>query len=224
MNFLKYKFLYDFIPSLKDVIESKKLSFSQRRSLKIISKYYKSNSLKDFNKNILRKKIKLQKANISIAKLKKKSLYLNKKVLNSCEFKAARSVFCYISFGDEIDTFKILESCLKNSKILSVPVIKAKRIIEAAIINNLDNLVKNKYGILEPVSYRAMDKKDIDLVIVPAMGYNTLGYRIGYGGGYYDFFLKDFNGFSIGMVLKEFLIPGLIPGYFDIPVKKLFIL
>ena len=75
-----------------------------------------------------------------------------------------------------------------------------------AVINSLNNLERNKFGILEPRKYKIIDKNDIDLVIVPAFGYNPLGYRIGYGGGYYDVFLKDFKGFSIGMVLKDFLI------------------
>ena len=222
MNLSKYCFLYDFIPSLKEVIENKKLSFKQKRSLKFIFKYYDVNIIKN-NKKILRKKIKLQKSKISIAELKKKSLLLNERIINSEEFKTAKSIFCYISFEDEIDTFKILEFCLKNNKILSVPVIKTDKIMIPAVINSLNNLERNKFGILEPRKYKIIDKNDIDLVIVPAFGYNPLGYRIGYGGGYYDVFLKDFKGFSIGMVLKDFLINDLIPEKYDIPVKKLFI-
>ena len=222
MNLSKYCFLYDFIPSLKEVIENKKLSFKQKRSLKFIFKYYDVNIIKN-NKKILRKKIKLQKSKISIAELKKKSLLLNERIINSEEFKTAKSIFCYISFEDEIDTFKILEFCLKNNKILSVPVIKTDKIMIPAVINSLNNLERNKFGILEPRKYKIIDKNDIDLVIVPAFGYNPLGYRIGHGGGYYDVFLKDFKGFSIGMVLKDFLINDLIPEKFDMPVKKLFI-
>ena len=198
------------------------MSFKQKRSLKFILKYYDVNIIKN-NKKILRKKIKLQKSKISIAELKKKSLLLNERIINSEEFKTAKSIFCYISFEDEIDTFKILEFCLKNNKILSVPVIKTDKIMIPAVINSLNNLERNKFGILEPRKYKIIDKNDIDLVIVPAFGYNPLGYRIGYGGGYYDVFLKDFKGFSIGMVLKDFLINDLIPEKYDIPVKKLFI-
>ena len=223
MNLSKYIFLYDYIPSLKQVIENKKLTFKQRKSLKIISMHYGKKFLKSSNKKILRKKIKLRKLNISITELKKKSLLLSEMILNSNEYKKAKSIFCYISFEDEIDTFKILENSLNNNKILSVPVIKTNRGMISAIITSLDNLEKNKYGILEPINYQIIDKNDIDLAIVPGLGYNPLGYRIGYGRGYYDIFLKDFKGLSIGMVLKDFLIQGLVPEKFDIPVKKLFI-
>ena len=165
MNLSKYDFLYDFIPSLKEIIENKKLTLSQKKSLDVISRFYNKEPLESNNKKILRKKLKLLKSNISFAELKKRSLLLNEKVINTKEFKKAKSVFCYISFEDEIDTFNILEDCLKSNKILSVPVIKNNRIMISAIITSLDDLEKNKYGILEPINYKTIDKKDIDLAI-----------------------------------------------------------
>lgn len=55
-----------------------------------------------------------------------------------------------------------------------------------------DNTVfePNKYGIDEPVDGIDMFKTEIDLVIVPLLGFDILGYRVGYGKGYYDRFLK----------------------------------
>lgn len=222
MDLKKIELLYNYIPSLKDVLEIKDLKYNQKRSLKFIFKYYNSNPLKKNNKKILREKLKAERSKISKLKLNRLSLLLNEKVLNSKEFKNSKSIFCYISFNNEIDTFEILNFCLKNKKILSVPVIKGKKIIPAKI-TSLDNLIKNKFGISEPKKYKVMNKKNIDMVIVPGICYNPLGYRIGYGGGYYDDFLKDYKGLSIGMVLKKFLINKFIPEKIDIPVKKLFI-
>ena len=91
----------------------------------------------------------------------------------------------------------------------------------ASKITQLDNFKKNKYGILEPQKIEKINKIDIDLVIAPGLAFNTLGYRIGYGGGYYDNFLKNFEGMSIGMILKEFILTTLIPEEFDQPIKKL---
>jgi 5-formyltetrahydrofolate cyclo-ligase len=223
MNLTKYTFLYNYVPSLKDIIENKKLTIYQEKSLNIITKHYAQVPLENINKKVLRKKIKLLKSNILISDLKKRSFLLNEKVINSIEFKNAKTIFCYISFRDEIDTYRILDFCLKNGKILLVPKIESKKNMTASMIKNLDNLEKNNFGILEPKDCEVINKNDIDLAIVPALAYSPLGYRIGYGGGYYDVFLKDFKGFSIGMVLKELLIKGLIPEKNDIPVKKLFI-
>ena len=58
---------------------------------------------------------------------------------------------------------------------------------------------------------------------MPALAYNALGYRLGYGAGYYDKFLKTYKGISVGMILKKFFINDLIPEKFDQPVKKIFI-
>ncbi len=223
MNLKKFDLLYNYIPSLKNVIENKKLTTNQKRFLNYVIKHYNSNPLKKNNKKILREELKTKRSKLSRLVLKKQSLLLNDIVLNSEEFKNSKSIFCYISFNNEIDTFEILNFCLRNKKILSVPVIKGKKIVPAKI-NNLDNLIENKYGILEPKKYRVMGKKNIDLVIVPALGYNPLGYRIGYGGGYYDDFLKYYKGLSIGMVMKKYLLTKFIPEKNDLPVNKIFIL
>ncbi len=75
--------------------------------------------------------------------------------------------------------------------------------ITASIIRDVKELnKKNKYGILEPSELRKIDKKDIDLVIVPGIVFDKQNHRIGYGKGYYDNFLKDFKGKTIGLAFK----------------------
>ncbi len=222
MNLSKYSFLFNYIPSLKFLLNNQKLNFNQKKALRYIFNHYKKYSKDKNNKVELRKKLKEKISKFSSLNLKKKSLTLNKMIINSIEFQHANTVFCYISFDNEIDTFYILKYCLKHNKVLSVPVIKDNKMFPA-VISNLENFKKNKYGILEPKDYKIINIKKIDLVIVPALGYNPLGYRIGYGGGYYDCFLKNFNGVSFGMVLKSFLIKNIIPEKHDLPVKKIFI-
>ncbi len=175
------------------------------------------------NKIELRKRLKLQRSNSDITELNNKSEKLNKMLVELKEFQDAKVVFCYISFDKEINTFNILNYCLKYNKILCVPVIREDSIMIPCRITSLDGLVKNKFNILEPEIIDVIDKRQIDFTVVPALGFNSSGYRIGYGKGYYDIFLKTYIGFSAGMVLKEFLIEEFIPDKFDIPVNKLVI-
>lgn len=58
-------------------------------------------------------------------------------------------------------------------------------------ITSYDQLERNIYGIEEPASGLLIEPKDIDLVLIPMLGFNRNGHRVGYGKGYYDRFLAD---------------------------------
>lgn len=124
----------------------------------------------------------------------------------SLEFKYAKHVFMFLNFGSEVETISRVEEVLKENKKVYVPKIVGKemRVIE---IDSLDNLEKNKIGILEPkINLLEKDlKKDlnlrsnkgieeiIDLIVVPGVAFDEVGYRVGYGGGYYDKFMSKAN-------------------------------
>jgi 5-formyltetrahydrofolate cyclo-ligase len=171
----------------------------------------------------LRKHIKALHDSYDEVKLNIKSIDLQKKVMSLEEYQKSKSVFCYISFGKEIGTNLILEDCIKTGKLLSVPLITGKRKMIACRLDDINSLKKNKYGIMEPVIINEMPHDMIDLAIIPALGFNKEGFRIGHGGGFYDIYLKDFKGMSVGMTLSEFMA-DFIPEDHDIAVKKLVIL
>jgi 5-formyltetrahydrofolate cyclo-ligase len=175
------------------------------------------------NKSSIRKQLKILRNNFDADELKKKSAILQKQVVDSAEFKEAKSVFCYIAFGKEIGTSVILNECLTGGKILSVPLITGRHKMISCRLDDMKNLRKNSFGIMEPADIMEVPADEIDLVVVPALGYNKDGYRIGFGGGFYDNYLKDFSGISVGMMLKEFML-DFRPDSHDIAVKKLFIL
>lgn len=114
------------------------------------------------------------------------------KVLNSHEYKSAKTIFCFVSVSREVDTISIIKDALDNSKIVGVPKCVAKGIMEVWEIKSLDDLTLGKYNILEPKEgCRVINKEDIDLIIMPCVTCNAKGQRLGYGGGYYDRYLED---------------------------------
>ncbi len=116
-----------------------------------------------------------------------------KNFTKSLFYKNAETIFIFVSFGSEVDTKRIIEKALEDGKIICVPKIKSKKIgMEIFKINSLDDLKEGYFGILEPVDEsEKMSGEDLDLIIVPGVGFDRNGYRLGYGGGFYDRFFQD---------------------------------
>ena len=79
----------------------------------------------------------------------------------------------------------------------------------------------SSFGVEEPLSQKKIDALDLDLLIVPGLIFSHEGYRIGFGGGYYDRFLADFQGKTVSLVFAEQFDVRWQPDSFDIPVQKI---
>lgn len=117
----------------------------------------------------------------------------------------------YVSFGSEVNTQLMIKmlfeqiSLTRNSihkKIICVPIVKKNRLIPSIIQKFSDLNKKNGFGILEPSKIKKLSKNKIDIAIVPGIVFDKRCHRIGYGKGYYDRFLKNFNGTKIGLAFR----------------------
>ena len=101
--------------------------------------------------------------------------------------KKAQTIMVYMSCRGEADTLKIIEKSIDDGKKLCAPVCIDKKTMVAKSFDDLSQLIKGAYGILEPVGDIV---KNIDLILVPGVAFNENLHRIGYGAGYYDRFLS----------------------------------
>ena len=132
--------------------------------------------------------------------LKQRNNFLNKRDADKSIFSSLanatteyNSVFTYISYGSEVDTFSFINYLLDSGKNVYVPKCDTEKCEMCPVrITSLDNLHKNKYGILEPVDNGNMDDI-IDVIIFPGLVFDKTGNRIGYGKGYYDKFFSSLN-------------------------------
>lgn len=88
-------------------------------------------------------------------------------------------------------------------------------------VGALDDLVPGAYGIPEPKDgLQAVEPTRIDVVIVPALAYDRRGYRLGYGGGYYDRFLPTLSAQAVKVgVQYDLLVWDALPvGPHDVSV------
>ena len=135
-------------------------------------------------------------------------------VINSSEFRTAKVIAAYFAIRSEVRTDYIMKTAFKNHKVLVLPKTEQDQIVFYKIFE-LDfekkKITKGKFGIYEPPD-SSDSVHNIDLLIVPGIAFDSNGYRIGYGKGYYDKFIeKNKHCFSIGLAFRFQLLN------FDLP-------
>lgn len=154
-------------------------------------------------------------------------LKMDKKILHNISFlnifKNAKSVLTYVSKDIEVDTFDLIKKCLSKGKIVAAPVCKTEtKQMGFYIINSVDDLEKGAFGLLEPKPdcEELTDTKN-SVCIVPGFCFDNNGYRLGYGYGYYDRYLENFEGKTIGICYSNCIVNRLRTGKYDKPVDYL---
>lgn len=148
-------------------------------------------------KKLLRQKIKDIKKNHRDDLVINNSKTITDELINMEAFQKAKVIMCYLSFGNEVNTRPIINECLRQGKQILVPLIikntDGTTHMEASELIDPDkDLEPRTLGILEPKesTIRIMEPKIIDLVVIPGLAFDRQGNRLGYGAGYYDYFLK----------------------------------
>lgn len=107
----------------------------------------------------------------------------------------------YISIKDEINSRLLINELHLMNKIVCCPVLKGDE-MEMHQLNNLENVVRRPMDLLEPTSNIECQPT---LVFVPLLAFNEMGYRIGYGKGYYDRYLSNWNCLKVGLAYSWML-------------------
>lgn len=149
---------------------------------------------------------------------------LTYQLLHTDLWKNASSVGITISQGFEWDTKAIIEAAWNDNKQVSVP--KCDPSIKALTFYQLttyEQLEVVYYNLKEPNPDQSQEteKSTIDLLIVPGLLFDPSGYRIGFGGGYYDRFLTNFPNTTVSLISKGQLVKEIPKEKFDLPVNYL---
>ncbi|MFC3932615.1 5-formyltetrahydrofolate cyclo-ligase [Streptococcus dentapri] len=134
-------------------------------------------------------------------------------------YKEAKYIATYLAFDHEYNTQLLIERAIADGKVILIPKTYPKGRMTFTQYDP-NSLEKTSFGLLEPKGEESIDKDLINLIHVPGLVFNSQGYRIGYGGGYYDRYLKDFQGETVSLVYSCQLA-NFIPDQHDIAVRKM---
>ena len=147
---------------------------------------------------------------------------LTQRILELPAFQEAKTLATYLSFDHEFSTAGLIQAALQGGKRVCVPRTYPQGRMEF-VEYDPDILEESRFGLLEPNEQgKVVDKAEIDLIHVPGLVFQSKGYRIGYGGGYYDRYLEDFTGKTVSTIYsiqqKEFQ-----PDAFDQAVQEVLV-
>ena len=147
---------------------------------------------------------------------------LTQRLLELPAFQEAKTLATYLSMGHEFSTASLIQAALQDGKRVCVPRTYPQGRMEF-VEYDPDILEKTRFGLLEPNEKgKLVDKAEIDLIHVPGLVFQSKGYRIGYGGGYYDRYLADYTGKTVSTIYsiqqKEFQ-----PDVFDQAVQEVLV-
>lgn len=99
----------------------------------------------------------------------------------------ARRVGFYCPQGSEFDVEPLMRRARTMRRQCYLPVLARRgRVMRFGKLARGTRMAANRYGIPEPVDARSLRARQLDLLFVPLVGFDSAGYRLGMGGGYYD--------------------------------------
>lgn len=140
------------------------------------------------------------------------------------EWKKSNTIGLTVSRFPEVDTWQLIRKGWEQGKNIVVPrCIPATKGMSFRKITAFTQLESSFFGLFEPIESQTDEcvKNDIDLLIVPGVVYSRDGYRIGFGGGYYDRYLENFAGKTVSLAFSIQLAESVPVEGHDIPVDMI---
>ncbi len=131
----------------------------------------------------LRQSLRQQRRNINAVDRTKSAQALLPQIQKIVNFQPQQKIAIYLPNDGEIDTIYLQKLLKKQAIGTYLPVLVDKNLKFAKIGKNFSH---NKYGILEPISTDIISAKQLDVILMPLVGFDKNKNRLGMGGGYYD--------------------------------------
>lgn len=177
----------------------------------------------DMDKQELRAYLKQKRAEIPPEQKKKADRIIVETIAASSAFRRAETVLLYAPRGSEIDLIPLVRLARGGGKRVAFPRCDTEtNTMRFFVLESDARLVKGAYGIFEPpLDAPLCETDESTLCILPGLSFDPEGGRLGYGKGYYDRFLADFKGVTLGAAYAALVAKKLPTEEHDVPVQIL---
>jgi len=156
------------------------------------------------DKFAVRQDMKYRRSAMSPGEISTLSRAIEDRLFACEEFLACRDILFYLSFGNEVRTDEMITRSLENHQRVYVPrQVKRERRLEVCEITDMDQEFDlGSCGIREPArlgSSKVVSPSRIDAVIAPGLAFDRSGGRVGFGGGCFDWLLKQSSALRVGV-------------------------
>ncbi len=136
----------------------------------------------------LRQSLRQQRQQLSPEQRQQAAQHICQQLLHHNDWQNSQRIACYLANDGEVDTTAIIQQIWQANKSCYLPVIAPQRQLHFALYQANTPLINNRYGIAEPDPAHATfcPAEELDLVLVPLVGFDAAGTRLGMGSGYYD--------------------------------------
>ena len=170
------------------------------------------------DKKELRRTIRERKRAMTEEEIIARSEALGVLFAQSEAYKAAKTIYGYLPYNQEVRTVPMLEQALKDGKRVAVPKVYGDE-MKFLYLDDLTKVEKGYAGIPEPIADEPVADDETALVLMPGLAFDPQGHRIGYGGGFYDRFLAaEPNHPTLALCYEFQMLPELHTEEHDIPV------
>lgn len=142
------------------------------------------------DKRALRAQIRQHKQAMTEQQITEKSEKLAALLAQSPLYAAAKTLYGYLPYNQEVRTVPMLEQALRDGKRVAVPKVYGEE-MRFIYLEDLSQVEKGYAGIPEPVADGPVADDKQALVLMPGLAFDKKGNRMGYGGGFYDKFLQQ---------------------------------
>ena len=174
-------------------------------------------------KSDFRKETLQQMKNIDISIKNRSDQWLAEQLYSTKEFINAQKIGIVLAMDHEVNTYPIIKEMLRLKKQVFVPSTEySTKKMTFQNLTDLESLSVDEKGI-KFVNADTKKTNDLDLLIVPGVVFNEQGYRIGYGGGYFDKFLNKHKTKSVSLIYDLQINNDFTPENHDEKVEHLIV-
>ena len=149
---------------------------------------------------------------------------IHHRLIETSLWQQSETIGFYYSTAMEWDTHRLIKQALFEGKVVSLP--RTNRLDKSMVFyryktqDSLENVYRNLWEPI-PDEKRIIKAHEHDLMLVPGIVFDKGGYRIGYGGGYYDRYLGKFPQHTIAIAVDDQIVDKIPRELHDLPVNKI---